>query len=277
MWWLIFIINKTRFWITVETDSGLCRPQRCFCFQEDLTEKRRSTLKVDSTIPWAGVSRLNQPTFISPYVLTVNLMWLSPSGSCHHVFSAMLDCHLILWAKTINWFFFTGIFLTATRIVNNPSLHVYVSSFSIAVKTSWPRHLRKQAFNSRLPYSFRGYMTWTSWQEAWRQEGMVLRSYIWHKTYICSSQMENPRQTKAWIHQSPIWWTNEFLLELFTGILNITFEELLRGTEMTQRQLYHQGPPQHAWQLTEPGGTWNTAHPQLNRLETVLSPVAQLV
>lgn len=40
----------------------------------------------------------------------------------------------------------------------------------------------------------------------------------------------------------------------FIGIIYRNMGEgLLRGTEMTQRQLHQQGPHKHVWQLTKPG------------------------
>lgn len=145
----------------------------------------------------------------------------------------------------------------------------------------WRHHDQGILENRHL---IRGFLTVSEdiWLELHDRKHGGRKAWCWGLTSDTKHTSVHPRwrtqdRPKRGYHQSPIWWTNEFLLELFTGILNITFEELLRGTEMTQRQLYHQGPPQHAWQLTEPGGTWNTAHPQLNRLENVLSPVPQLV
>ena len=47
------------------------------------------------------------------------------------------------------------------------------------------------------------------------------------------------------------------------------------GAEMTQRQLYHQGPPQHEWQLTNLE-TWGTLH-SLQVAQLVSASSGQLV
>lgn len=68
------------------------------CFQEGLTEQRRTTLNVDNIIPWAGVldsikmEKVNPtPTSIPPYGLITDFMWLSLMFLLHQ-----------LWAKTCN-------------------------------------------------------------------------------------------------------------------------------------------------------------------------------
>lgn len=60
-------------------------------------------------------------------------------------------------------------------------------------------------------------------------------------TYLFTPQREPKRETNYGCHQSQTWWTNRF----YWGYL----QEYSEGAEMTQRQLYHQSPLQHAWQL----------------------------
>lgn len=63
-------------------------------------------------------------------------------------------------------------------------------------------------------------------------------------------QRGSPWQT---YHQSPIWSTS------FIGVTYRNMGRLLKGSEVTQRQLHQQGAPQHERQLTKLG-TWNTLH-----------------
>lgn len=56
-------------------------------------------------------------------------------------------------------------------------------------------------------------------------------------------------------HQSSTWWIMSFIGVTYRNM----GEGSCTGAEMTQRQLYHQGPPQHEWQLTNLE-TWSTLH-----------------